>query len=97
LERPFASVLPECDDRQVIREAVTFGLLEESERGDLGVSLDFPMHSGNSGDEVGGSFGAAVLHTSSSVDSEASEQGRELELAGLSLAVAICHRDPLLG
>ena len=50
------------------------------------------MHSGNSGDEVGGSFGAAVLHTSSSVDSEAWEQGRELELAGLSLAVAICHR-----
>jgi hypothetical protein len=92
LERPFASVLPECDDRQVIREAVTFCLLEESERGDLGVSLDFPMHSGNSGDEVGVSFGAAVLHTSSSVDSHVTEDGRKLELSSLSFLSAICHR-----
>jgi len=49
------------------------------------------MHSGNSGDEVGGSFGAAVLHTSSSVDSEASEQGRKLELAGLAFSIAVRH------
>jgi hypothetical protein len=94
LESPFAAVLPECDDRQIVREAVSFGLLEESERGDLRVSLDLPMNARDGRGYISMSLGAAILLRSSSLDAEVAEESRELKLSPLSLLSAVGHLLP---
>jgi len=91
LKSPFAAILPECDDRQIVREAVSFGLLQESERGDLCVSLDLPMNARDGRGYISMSLGAAILLRASSLDSKVAEESRELELSPLSLLSAIGH------